>query len=267
MKLSFSTLGCPEWSYEQVIDAAAKNGFEGVEIRGVAGEMRPDKIGCFLPENRKAALALAKEKGVKLIGFGTSSAFHDQNAFDRSIEEGKTAIALAADTGMGFIRVFGDTVNPSANEEEVINRVVKGIKTLCEAAQGTGVQVLMEIHGNFNIARRVVSVCEGVDRPEFGLVYDVAHVDRGNGDGWETFYDAVKPWIRHVHFKDHRRSAGRWVLCNTGEGDIPLKAIRDRLEADGYDGYISLEWEKAWHQELRSAAEEFPHFMHYIRTV
>ena len=37
------------------------------------------------------------------------------------------------------------------------------------------------------------------------------------------------------------------------------------LEKDGYSGYISLEWEKTWHPELRDAREELPHFVRYIR--
>lgn len=40
MKLSFSTLGCPEWSFDKVLDEAERLGFQGIEIRGVNGVMR-----------------------------------------------------------------------------------------------------------------------------------------------------------------------------------------------------------------------------------
>ena len=33
MKLAFTTLGCPEWSLEQIAEFAGANGFEGVELR------------------------------------------------------------------------------------------------------------------------------------------------------------------------------------------------------------------------------------------
>ena len=51
MKLSFSTLGCPEWSFDKVLDEAERLGFQGIEIRGVNGVMRAEEIPEFFPEN------------------------------------------------------------------------------------------------------------------------------------------------------------------------------------------------------------------------
>jgi sugar phosphate isomerase/epimerase len=59
-----------------------------------------------------------------------------------------------------------------------------------------------------------------------------------------------------VHIKD---SVGE-RLCNTGEGTLPIAETVRMLEADGYNGDYSLEWEKRWHPELRNAAEEFPSY-------
>ena len=38
MKLSFSTLGCPNWSIDEVINSAKEYGFEGIEICSINGE-------------------------------------------------------------------------------------------------------------------------------------------------------------------------------------------------------------------------------------
>lgn len=35
MRLSFSTLGCPGWSFEQIMENAHEMGYEAVELRGV----------------------------------------------------------------------------------------------------------------------------------------------------------------------------------------------------------------------------------------
>ena len=51
MKLSFSTLGCPEWCFDKVLDEAERLGFQGIEIRGVNGVMRAEEIPEFFPEN------------------------------------------------------------------------------------------------------------------------------------------------------------------------------------------------------------------------
>ncbi|MBS1751570.1 MAG: sugar phosphate isomerase/epimerase, partial [Bacteroidetes bacterium] len=33
--LSFSTLGCPDWEFEHILDFAVKNEYQGIEIRGI----------------------------------------------------------------------------------------------------------------------------------------------------------------------------------------------------------------------------------------
>ena len=265
MKLAYSTLGCPGWSYERVLDAAADNGFEGLEIRGIGGEMRADKIADFGLGRQQDARRLAARKNVKLIGFGSSASFHDPANLDNALSDGRAAIDAAAALGMGFVRVFGDRIAPEDDEKVIIARVAAGIRELCRYAEGTGVTVLQECHGNFNKIERLIGVAEQVNCPNFGILWDVAHSDKIYGDDFETFYRAVKPLVRHVHFKDHRRVNGEFKLCNTGDGDIPLIPILRMLEADGYDGYVSLEWEKVWHPDLRDAEEELPHFMRYIR--
>jgi len=35
MKLAFSTIGCPEWSWNEIMEAAIDMRIDGIEIRGV----------------------------------------------------------------------------------------------------------------------------------------------------------------------------------------------------------------------------------------
>ena len=35
-----------------------------------------------------------------------------------------------------------------------------------------------------------------------------------------------------------------------GAGEFPMEALRAALEADGFAGPVSLEWEKFWHPDL-----------------
>ena len=37
--LSFSTLGCPEWTFPAIMDFAKKNGYTGIEVRGILKQM------------------------------------------------------------------------------------------------------------------------------------------------------------------------------------------------------------------------------------
>ena len=51
------------------------------------------------------------------------------------------------------------------------------------------------------------------------------------------------------------------------EGDIPVETILHYLKEQGYDGYLSFEWEKKWHPELPDPEVAFPAYIEYIRKV
>ena len=187
MKLAFSSLGCPGWSYEQLLDEAARDGYAGLEIRGVGGEMRADKIDCFAIGRQQDARRAAQARGVKLIGFGASSSFHDPANLENALSDAFAAVDVAAALGMSFVRVFGDRIAPEDDERAVIARVADGIKEVCRYAEGAGVTVLQECHGNFNSAGRLLAVAERVGCANYGILWDVAHSDKIYGDRYEEF--------------------------------------------------------------------------------
>ena len=39
MKLAFSTLGCPNWGVDEILEAARTNGYDGVELRFYQGSL------------------------------------------------------------------------------------------------------------------------------------------------------------------------------------------------------------------------------------
>ena len=49
MKLSFSTLGCPDWDFGEVFAVAADLGYDGIEIRGIAEEVYAPRVRELQP--------------------------------------------------------------------------------------------------------------------------------------------------------------------------------------------------------------------------
>jgi hypothetical protein len=75
--LSFSTLGCPDWSFRQIVDFAVQHRYKGLELRGIQRQMDLTKCPEFnTEESRKATLALMKEKGLRFVGLGSSASLH-----------------------------------------------------------------------------------------------------------------------------------------------------------------------------------------------
>lgn len=269
MKLSFTTLGCPAWSFAKILDEARKMGFDGIEVRGVNGVMRAEEIEMFSPESAEETKAQLRAHGLEAIGFGTSASFHDEARYEGAIDEGRKAIDVCHRMGFPFIRVFGDRIAAPGEREAVIGRVVSGMGELCDYAEGKNVQVLLEVHGEFNTVENVRPIIDALGGKEaFGILWDIEHSDKVYGDDWLVFYRAIQPHILHTHIKDyHRKADGGFELCLVGEGDIPIVDIVKQLRADGYDGYYSLEWEKKWVPALEEPEVALPAYKAYMEKI
>ncbi|MDR3174073.1 MAG: sugar phosphate isomerase/epimerase [Treponema sp.] len=265
MKLSFTTLGCPDWSFDRILEEAQKMGYSGIEIRGLEGKMLAEEIVQFFPENREATLAALKAHNLEMVGFGSSVRFDAVEKFDNMVAEGKRAIDACQFMSIPAVRIFGDQFPRGESEADVIARVAKGAGILAEYGEDKGVTVLLETHGDFNTLERVKGVFDQVKSENLRLLWDVAHTDFTYGDNFAEFYRPMKDLIVHTHFKDHVRGnpgdEKTYKLCRMGEGQIPIKAIVRQLLAGGYKGYFSLEWEKKWHPELPGAEIAYPDFV------
>ena len=60
---------------------------------------------------------------------------------------------------------------------------------------------------------------------------------------------------------------GGWQYVLNGEGEIPLAEILGLLRRQGFDGWLSYEWEKKWHPELASAEVALPHYVSAMRAL
>ena len=267
MKLSFTTLGCPDWSFEKILDEARRMGFPAIEIRGLEGKMLADEIEFFKPGRQQDTKRMLKAHGVEMCAFGSSINFHDPEKLPAMLEEGRRAIDVCQNMGIPHIRVFGDRIPEGRTADEAAQLAADGIRQLCAYADGADVDILLEVHGNFNTIEVMKSLLEKLDDPHFGILWDIEHSDKIYGDNFLPFYETVKSRLRHVHVKDHvRMPDGTFKLCHVGDGDIPIAAIVKKLIEDGFDGYFSLEWEKKWHPELPDCDTEFPFYHDFMEN-
>ena len=261
MKLCFSTLGCVEKTLPEILSLAKENGIDAIEIRGIGGVLRNDEIKDFSEENATKTKQLLCDAGVRPLVLGTSCAFHTEEKYQAAMIEGAQAIDIASRLGFPFIRVFGNNVLPDVREESIA-RVCDGIATLCRMAKAKGVSILLEVHADFNTLENLSPVLCALDAYEnFGLIWDVMHSHIGCGKDWLAFYEGIRPYIRHVHLKDIQSDG---TLVATGDGEIPLLPIIDRLLSDGYDGYFSLEWERKWKPYLAPIEDALASYLAFV---
>lgn len=262
MKLCFSTLGCTEKSFEDILSLAKGYGIPAIEVRGVDGVLDNTAIKAFCPAESENTARLLKQNNIVPIVLGTSCSFHNPEKFDKAIDEGVACIKIAESLGFRYIRVFGDRL--TADKQECIHRITSGISHLCGISQNVG--VLLEVHGDFNTVESLLPIIDNMRGIEnFGLIWDIEHTHKTYGDSFSEFYDFARPLIRHVHIKDYSDTENKLTLI--GDGDVPIKKIVNRLLTDGYDGYLSLEWEKKWHPELPDITVALDSFIKNLREV
>src|SRR5260370_25909231 len=94
-RLAFTTLACPDWSWEQAVQRAVEYGYQGLELRGVEGEMDLTKAAPFTISRLPATKRELKERGLAIPCLYTSCRFDQSAEISNSIDEAKRHIDLA----------------------------------------------------------------------------------------------------------------------------------------------------------------------------
>ncbi len=264
--LAFTTLACPDWSWEQTVQRAVEYGYQGLELRGVEGEMDLTRAAPFTASRLPATKRELKERGLAIPCLDTSCRFDQAAAIDSSIDEGKRHIDLADELDAPSIRVFGDRIPDSQSREKIIEQVVEGLLALAHHAEGTGVQVLLESHGDFARLQNLLDVMRAVPHPHVGVLWDVHHPYRFFSEPLADTYEKLKDRIRHVHLKDSITVDGEVHYCLLGQGIVPVSEVLQLLANGGYDGWIAFEWEKRWHPEIEEPEVALPDFIRVLRA-
>lgn len=148
-----------------------------------------------------------------------------------------------------------------------------------------GVRFALEVHPS-EVAYDYWTTVRTLDaigrRPGFGLNFDPSHMLWQGVDPADFLVDFADR-IFHVDCKDTKlRLNGRngrlgshlpwadprrgWDFVSVGRGDVPWEAIFRNLNAIGYDGPISVEWEDAGMDRLQGAPEALDYLRRYTFT-
>jgi sugar phosphate isomerase/epimerase len=255
LKLAYSTLGCPDWSYEQALAFAARHGYSGLEIRGIKRELDLTKCPEFRDAGSiRASLTKARDAGIRIVDLGTSTALHMPAGAERSkmLDEGRRFITLAAALECPYIRVFPNNLPKGQDKSATLGLIREGLAELAKFGQLAKVRVLMETHGDVVYAEDLVSVMEPLKGFNTGLVWDIVNMWSVTKEAPADAYTKLKPYIFHTHVKDYRMEGTNMRYTLLGKGISPIMDAVKTLHKDAYPGYYSFEWEKLWHPEIEA---------------
>lgn len=267
LKLSFSTLGCPDWTFPQIVDFAAAKGYDGIEIRGIQRQI--DLTSCDVFKD-KTAIAAARQRvrdaGLKIVNLGSSAALHHTSKTDRekNLSEAKRYIDLAEQLKCPYVRVFPNNLPKDDTRAAIMELIIQGLQQLGDYAKGSGVTVLLESHGDVVRTDDLLKIMTDTGSKQVALIWDITNMWTVTRESPEKVYTALSPFIKHVHIKDATITGDKLNYVLLGQGQTSIMEGLNLLHTQNYSGYYSFEWEKLWHPEIADpeiALADFPKVM------
>jgi L-ribulose-5-phosphate 3-epimerase len=231
----------------QCIDAAARLGFDGVEI---LHQMMPTEDNAFCQSLKRRAFV----NGLDLMGFSIHQGFvsPDAEVRQKNIDHTLKCIDLAYRMGIPTLRLntgrwrtiesFDEFMAnkgiepalPGYTEDQAFEWCIAAIEKLLRRAEECGVCMGLENHwGLGRTAAGVMRIHDAIKSPWLKVTLDT-------GNFLEDMYDQMEKMAPHavlIQAKTYH-GGGEWYTL-----DIDYARINRMLRAANYNGYISLEFE------------------------
>lgn len=261
MKLSFSTNG---WKlpFTDFIKLANVNGLGAVELHSPNASF--GNVNPFSKANINDTVRLLRENGLCVCALDTSVNLADPDYDDKSIQTLAEDIATAENARTQLVRVHAYlTGDMTLTRADALVR--ERLPFLIAAAKKHDVILLVESMGVYSDSSVLKTLLEDFADDNLAALWDVHHTVRFGNEMPEVTIKNLGAYVYHVHIKDSyvdKNGVIRYGLM--GEGTLPIKDAVDALRSINYDGYLSLELQSGWVEEIGSADIVFPQFAAFM---
>ncbi|MBS1717133.1 MAG: sugar phosphate isomerase/epimerase [Armatimonadetes bacterium] len=233
---------------------AKQVGAEGVELLDFFYKDRA--------EDRQLLKSILNNEGFPCPIFSVSPNFAKADAAERIAEMDTILRGLedAVELGASTLRVFAGNPADGVSYDSALGWIVDNLSEASRRADSAGVTLSLENHGK--LAGRSSQVSEIIEavRKNSGNNALGANPDTANfmlvGEDSASAVAAVAKYAYMCHLKDFKLAEPGWegfayegaegkkyVGTALGEGDVDLPACLQALQAQGYQGWLSLEYE------------------------
>lgn len=267
MKFSVSTysycrlIGSGKKTLADCIALAKETGFDGIEFVDFdvpEGQTKEDYTAFLRAECEK--------HGIEPVSYTIGADFlhGSEKNIDNEIARLKKEVEIASILGVKKMRHDATRGFDSADRgckgfDDALPMLVKGCREVTDYAKQFGIKTMIENHGFFcQESRRVEKLVNAVANDNFGLLVDMGNFMCADEDPVEAV-GRLAPYAFHVHAKDfHKKSGNAPLFCDgffktrggtylrgaiIGHGDVPVYQCLSTIIANGYDDYVTVEFE------------------------
>lgn len=246
MKLSFSTIACPEWSFDEVFATAKDLGFDGIELRTLEREKYAPRMEPFLgdPEAFRARMA-SSGLGVSLLS--SRAALGSKSEAERAVHEVNEYLKTAAHFGVPYVSVM--TARPRGDEAYDGQLASLQYARMCETAETLGVELLVESSGTLADTKKLAELVDASASKAAGALWDPDNTQKLAGEAPEQSIHTLSKRIKYVHLKDSAATENGVEYRPVGSGTSRIAQTVSGLAAEGYKGTLSLVWLPQWNAD------------------
>ena len=251
MKLSFSTRGWGDFTWDEVVTLATDMDFGGIEVYNLPKfDPLMDRSGPFHKYQAAATVRQLKEKNLTIPCFDTSC---DLSVDEGGVAELRTLMEAAHNARVKYVSAVALTDNEEFFKQNLSDLLVD--------ARTFEVTILIKSSGIYADTARLRRLLDEFACDELAVLWDVHHPYRDFGESGDTTIKNLGDYVRHVHLRDSDDN-GEYTII--GEGTAPISDFMLALSSVNYDGFISLEWKPQYLEDLQDQEVIFPYFVNYM---
>ncbi|MFB6136270.1 MAG: sugar phosphate isomerase/epimerase family protein [Halobacteriaceae archaeon] len=273
MKAALSTLSCPAWDLETVLDRASTYGFDGVDFRGLGEDLDVTRTARFTDDLDATRAAIA-EAGLTTSAVSTSVHLCAPEEREENLAEARRTIPVADALDVDCVRVFGGGDLDARSREELADVAAETMGEILDLEGARDLTWAVETHDHWTRSADCRLLLDRIDDDAVGVLWDVGHTTRVSDESPAESLDVFGDDVAYLHLKDAVRDPDHpdamddgWRYVLPGEGALPLAEALTALEERGYDGWVNFEHEKRWHPELEPPEVANPAFVEWFESV
>lgn len=260
MRLSFSTKGWHDNSFEEFCEIANNMGFSGIEIHGTHNSMFTSSDGAFYDYNAASTVRKLNEMKLSIPCIDAICDSGSSEEKETAIEEVAKCIRIASALSIPCVRLkaYG------TNVEEVCTNLKNFLYEIIDFARSSEVTLLIETSGIFSNTSLLRDILNEFADESVSALWDMfSTYFKGNESAEQTITN-LGAYVRHVHIKDAIKGENETEYCLMGEGDLPIDEMILALRSVNYNGFVSLEWDPDWCPEIDDMEIIFSQFAGYM---